>query len=149
VGPPDKDDLLRHLSHKLLAPVNVVREDEANNVNNLNIEETIVPPDLRSSKAFKVKRDDNENEVLEIEVCKKSVICDDDEESDEKKKKRNLKRRRINDPKRVSIDFGPCASPPYKSRKVFSSKTPIKSGLSNSKVIAKHLAKSVAKVSNS
>jgi hypothetical protein len=52
-------------------------------------------------------------------------------------------------PKRESIDFGLCASPPYKSRKVFSSKTPIKSDLCNSKVIAKHLDKSVAKVPNS
>jgi hypothetical protein len=87
--------------------------------------------------------------ILKTETCKRSVICDDDEESDEKKKKRNLKRKRINEPRRESIDFGPCASPPYKSRKVSSSKTPLESGLSKSKVIAKHLAKSIAKVPNS
>jgi hypothetical protein len=100
-------------------------------------------------KAWKVKRDDNGNEFLETELCKRSVICDDDEESDEKKKKRNLKRKRINEPKRESIDFGPCASPPYKSGKVSSSKTPLENGLAKLKVISKHLAKSVAKVPNS
>jgi hypothetical protein len=54
-----------------------------------------------------------------------------------------------NKPKRESVDFGPCASPPYRSRKVFSSKTSLESGLPKSKVITKHLAKSIAKVSNS
>jgi hypothetical protein len=51
--------------------------------------------------------------------------------------------------KRESIDFGPCASPPYKSKKVFSSKASTKSIFSNSKVIAKHLAKSIPKPPNS
>jgi hypothetical protein len=63
-----------------------------------------------------------------------------------------LKRKRVdenNKPKRVSIEFVPCASPPYKSWKVFPSKTSTKSVLSNSKVIAKHLAKSIAKPTNS
>jgi hypothetical protein len=68
-------------------------------------------------KARKVKRDDNDDEFQETEVSKRSVICDDDEESDEKRKI-NLKRKRVdenNKPKRVSIEFVPCASPPYKS----------------------------------
>jgi hypothetical protein len=108
--------------------------------------ETVVSPNLKKLRARKVKRDDNED-VREAEVRKRSVICDDDEESDEKRKI-NLKRKRVdegNKPKRESIEFGPCASPPYKSRKVFSSKSSTKSILSNSKVIAKHLAKSIPK----
>jgi hypothetical protein len=47
--------------------------------------ESIVPSDSKKLKARKVKRDDNENEFLEAEICKRSVICDDDEENDEKK----------------------------------------------------------------
>jgi hypothetical protein len=154
VGPPEEDlDLLRHLSYSLITPsVKAVKENKGNISelnNNINMNESIVPSDLKKLKARKVKRDDNENEFLETETCKRSVICDDDEESDEKKKKRNLKRKRINEPKRESIDFGSCASLPYKSQKVSSSKTPIESGLSKSKVIAKHLTKSIAKVPNS
>jgi hypothetical protein len=157
VGPPEEDiDLLRHLSYSLITPpVNVVKENKGNVSelnNNMNMNESIVPSDSKKLKAQKVKRDDNENEFLETEICKKSVICDDDEGSDEKKKKRNLKRKRIvdyNKPKRESIDFRPCVSSPYRSRKVFSSKTSLESGLSKSKVIAKHLVKSIAKVPNS
>jgi hypothetical protein len=112
VGPPDEDvELLRHLSHSLLVPpVNLVEEVKANDgemVSNVNMGETIVPSDSKKLKSRKVKRDDNENEFLETETCKRSVICDDDEESDEKKKKRNLKRKRFNEPRRESIDFGP------------------------------------------
>jgi hypothetical protein len=96
VGPPDENvESLRHLSHKLLVPpVNVVREDETNNINNLNMEVSIIPPDLRSSKARKVKRDDNENEFLESETYKRSVICDDDEESDEKKEEKKCEEKK-------------------------------------------------------
>jgi hypothetical protein len=112
--------------------------------------ETVVPPDLKKLRARKVKRDDNDD-VREAEVCKRLYIFDDEEESDEKRKI-NLKRKRVdesNRPKRESIDFGPCASPPYKSRKVFSSKSSTKSVVSNSKVIAKHLAKSIPKAPKS
>jgi hypothetical protein len=147
VDPPEEDvELLRHFSRKLLDPPVVIKSNE----NSGNMGETVVPPDLKKLRARKVKRDDNDV-VREAEVCKRSVICDDDEESDEKRKV-NLKRKRVdegNKPKRESIEFGPCASPPYKSRKVFSSKTSTKSVLSNSKVIAKHLAKSIPKPPNS
>jgi hypothetical protein len=46
------------------------------------------------------------------------------------------------------VDFGPCASPPYKARKVLTSKASSKSSLSNSKVLAKHLAESIPKPPN-
>jgi hypothetical protein len=96
VGPPDEDvKLLHHLSHHLLVPlVNFVKEVKVNDgemISNVNMEETIIPSDSKKLKSRNVKRDD-ENEFLETEICKRSVICDDDEESDEKKKKRNLKR---------------------------------------------------------
>jgi hypothetical protein len=121
------------------------------NENNLSMKEIIVPSNVSKLRARKVKRDDDDNEFLDREVCKRSVVCDDDEESDGKRKI-SLKRKRVvenNKFKRESIEFGPCASPPYKSRKVFSSKTFTRSVLSNSKVIAKHLAKSIPKPPNS
>jgi hypothetical protein len=101
VGPPDEDiELLLHLSHKFLnPPVSVVNESKVNgkkNENDLSMEETIVPSNVNKLRARKVKRDDDDNEFLDMEVCKRSVICDDDEESDEKKKKRNLKRELMN-----------------------------------------------------
>jgi hypothetical protein len=111
-------ELLRHFSRRLLDPPLVIN----NNKNSGNMGETVVPPDLKKLRARKVKRDDNED-AREAEVCKRSVICDNDKESDEKRKI-NLKRKRVdenNKPKRVSVEFGPCVSPPYKSRKVFSS----------------------------
>jgi hypothetical protein len=52
-------------------------------------------------------------------------------------------------PKRILVEFGPCASPPYKARKVFTSKVSSKSALSNSKVLAKYLAESIPKPPNS
>jgi hypothetical protein len=114
VGPPEEDiELFRHFSRKLLDPPVVIND----NRNNENMEETVVPPDLKKLRAQKVKRDDVDDECQETEVCKRYVICDDDEESDVKRRI-NLKRKRVdenNKPKRVSIEFGPCASPPYKS----------------------------------
>jgi hypothetical protein len=140
-------ELLRHFSRKLLDPPVIISNDK----NNENMWESVVPPDLKKLRDQKVKRDDNDDECQETEVCKRSVIFDDDEESDEKRKI-NLKRKRVdenNKPKSASIDFGPCVTFPYKSRKVFSSKASKKSVLSNSKVIAKHLAKSIPKPPNS
>jgi hypothetical protein len=167
VGPPEEDiELIRHLSQKLLNPPLVIGDDfkivpnvplvsesqvaPENNLikNDVAMEETIVPPATRKLKSRKIKRDD---EIQEAEVCKRSVICDDDEDSDEKRRT-NLKRKRVdenNKPKRESIEFGPCATFPYKSQKVVSSKASTKSVLSNSKVIAKHLAKSIPKPPNS
>jgi hypothetical protein len=69
-------------------------------------------------------------------------MCIDNEKSVNKKVV-NLERKRVienSKPKRECIDFGLCVNPPFKSRKVYSSKTSTKSILSNSKVIAKHLA---------
>jgi hypothetical protein len=162
VNPPEEDvDLLHHLSQKLLnlplviddnfkvvphaAPLlsgtqvtleNKLLEDKA------IMDEIPASPSVKKLKSRKVKRDDK---VQEAEVFKRSVICDDDEDSNEGRRT-NLKRKRVienSKPKRESIDFGPCASPPFKSRKIFSSKASKKSILSNSKVIDKHLAKSI------
>jgi hypothetical protein len=156
VGPPKKDiDLLCRFSQKVLNPPLVIGDDfkivpnsslasetqvsSENNLpkNKIVMDEMSASPSKKSLKSRKVKRDD---EALEAEIFKRSVICDGDEDSDEKRRT-NLKRE--------SIEFGPCSSFPYKSRKVFSSKTSTKSVLSNSKVIAKHLAKSIPKPPNS
>jgi hypothetical protein len=168
VGPPEEDiELIRHLSHKLLNPPLVIGDDfkivpsvplasesQVAPISDLNkddvaMEETIVPSATSKLKSRKIKRDDDK--IQEAEVCKRSVICDDDEDSDEKRRT-NLKRKRVDEiskPKRESIEFGPCATFPYKSWKVVSSKASTKSVLSNSKVIAKHLAKSIPKPPNS
>jgi hypothetical protein len=136
-------------------PIVVVNENKSvieENEVNLNMNESIIPSDAKKLKARKLKRNDNDDILLETEICKKSVLCDDDEESDEKKRKLNIKRKRVeenNKPKRISVEFGPCASPPYKARKVFTSKASSKSTLSNSKVLAKHLAESIPKPPNS
>jgi hypothetical protein len=78
-GPPEEDiELLRHLSYSLITPpVSVVKENKENVSeldNNMNMNESIVPSDSKKLKAWKVKRDDNENEFLETEICKSSVI---------------------------------------------------------------------------
>jgi hypothetical protein len=87
VGPPEEDiELLRHFSRKLLYPPVVIGNDK----NKENMGETVVPPDLKKLRARKVKRDDNDD-VREAEVCKRSVIYDDNKKSDEKRKI-NLKR---------------------------------------------------------
>jgi hypothetical protein len=153
VVPPVEDiELLRHLSQKILNPPvvvtnennSVIRENEVT----LNMNESFVPLDAKKLKARKLKRDDNDDMSLKTEVCKKSVLYDDDGESDEKKRKFNVKRKRVEDiikPKRILVDFGICAPPPYKARKVLTSKASSKSSLSNSKVLTKHLAESIPK----
>jgi hypothetical protein len=168
VGPPEEDiDLIHHLSQKWLNPPLVIGDDFKVVPNTSLVSETqVIPenklirdevvmdeisasPSVKKHKSRKVKRDDIE--IQEAEVFKRSVICGDDEDSNNERRD-NLKRKRVienSKPKRVSIDFGPCASPPFKSRKVFSFKASTKSILSNSKVIAKHLAKSIPKPPNS
>jgi hypothetical protein len=50
--------------------------------------------------------------------------------------------------KRECIDFGPCANPPFKIRKTYSSKAstkPTRSILAKSKILAKNLAKQIPK----
>jgi hypothetical protein len=135
VGPPEEDiEFLRHFSRKILNPSLVGANENKvvlkENEENLNKNDPIVPSDPERLKARKSKRNDNDDMLLETEICKRSVVYDDDEESDEKKKKLNIKRKRVDEsvkPKRVLVDFGPCVCPPYKARKVLTSKAPSKS----------------------
>jgi hypothetical protein len=145
VGPPEEDiEFLRHFSQKILNPPLVIGDDfkvvpntplvsehqvilENKLVEDkVMIEEIPAPLSVNKQKSRKIKRDDIE--IHEAEVCKRSVICHGDKESDNERRG-SLKRKRVvenNKPKRESIDFGPCATFPFKSRKVFSSKASTK-----------------------
>jgi hypothetical protein len=81
-GPLEEDiELFRHLSYSLITPpVNLVKENKGNVnelVNDIDMNESIVPSDSKNLKSRKVKRDDVENEFLETDLYKRSVICDD------------------------------------------------------------------------
>jgi hypothetical protein len=94
-------------------------------------------PDSPSIRKSKSKRTEKVADQEEIESFKRSVLCDDDEDSNEEKRS-NLKR------KRECVDFGPCANPPFKSRKTYSSKawTKLTKGiLAKSKILAKSVPK--------
>jgi hypothetical protein len=151
VGPSEEDvDILRRLSQKFLNPPLVI-DDNFKVVTskvpldtplmNAKVETMDDVPDSPSIKRNKSKRVEKVTDQEEIESFKRSVLCDDDEDSNEERRS-NLKR------KRECIDFGPCANPPFKSRKTYSSKAstkPTKNILATSKILDKNLAKSVPK----
>jgi hypothetical protein len=130
VGPPEEDvDIIHRLSQKFLNHPLVI--DDNNQIVSPNVPSVItlkdanksypikkveirddVPdsPSVKRSKSRRVEKVVNQGEV---EFFKKSVLCDDDEDCDEEKRG-NLKR------KRECVGFGPCANPPFKSRKTYS-----------------------------
>jgi hypothetical protein len=157
VGHPEEDvDILRRLSQKFLNPLLVI--DDNNKIISSNVPSEITlkdenkvdfirkveimddVPDSPAVKRSKSRRIEKVTNQEKIKSFKRSILCDDEDSNEEKRN--NLKR------KRECIDFVPCANPPFKSRKIYSSKVskkPVKSILAKSKVLAQKLPKCLPK----